>query len=226
LLIACLLPGSSLQGQPLTFNCNTPTLTIGRDGKVYLSSLSPANAGILLRLNRDGSERTACAVGGLVLNATANADGHMATAVAHFARYVSLYDPSFNLVGRMTKLSGAGGFSSPAHVEAGPSGDFYAADQYRDRIVRFGPDGVRTGNCLIPRQSPKASVETRDFRVCEKTKTLYVLTQGPPAVIRCFSFDGKDWKLSCQQLWKIEVPISWAEPHLGGGSGGFILCFW
>ena len=206
---------------PARFNCKIATLTVGRDGLAYLTSLTPTNAGLLLRVRCDGTDPILADATGMPLNATANADGVIATALVHFARNVTLFDRDFRLLGRFVKFSGAGGFSSPAHVEAGPSGDFYAADQYADRIVRFGPDGVRAGTYLIPREPAGPAGEIRDFRVCEKTKELYVLTQGPAGVIRCFSVDAPDWKVAARKLWSVESCVSWGEPHLGGGAGAF-----
>jgi len=204
--------------EPAMFNCKIATLTAGRDGKVYMTSLKPGNEGQLMRMKRDGTERECVTIGPLLFNATANAQGIIGVDCVHFSKRVMLLDKDFGTVGAMIKIEGST-FASPARVEAGPSGDFYALDDVADRIVRCHPDGVRCGTYLIPREPSNASGQLRDFRVCEKTKTLYVFNQT--AVIRCFSFDAPAWKVHCKKLWSVDSPVSWGEPHIGGGSGGF-----
>jgi len=225
---ACLCPADNARaaeppasGEPPAFNCQTATMTLGRDGKVYMTCLVPKEpGGFVMRLDLDGRERVGGVLTTQVFNATANAQGFMATSNPHFARKVTLWDPGFNVVGAMVKISGFT-FYAPIHVEAGPSGDFYAADNPADRIVRFTPDGMRVGTYAVPREPEGDSGVLRDFRVCEKHHTFYVLTSDPKRVIRCLSFDGPDWKITCRKLWSVETPVSWGERHLGGGSGGF-----
>jgi hypothetical protein len=204
--------------KPPKFNCNIATLTVGRDGKVYMTSLGPGNEGLVLRLDRDGTERECALIGPILLNATANAQGIMGVDCAHFSKRVMLLDRNFGLLGAMIKVEGFTG-ASPAHVEAGPSGDFYVLDDAADRIVRCRPDGVRCGTYLIPREPAGPAGQLRDFRVCEKTKTLYVYNQT--GTVRCLSFDSPEWKVRCKKLWSIASPVTWGEAHIGGGSGGF-----
>ena len=173
-----------------------------------------------LRVDLDGALQAGGVLTNSPYNATANAQGIMATSNTHFARKVTLWDANFNIVGAMVKINGWT-FRAPVHVEAGPSGDFYAADNFADRIVRFTPDGVRVGTYLVPREPDDASGEIRDFRVCERNKMLYVLTSAPGGKIRCLSFDGPEWKITCKKLWSIESGVGPGEPHIGGGSGNF-----
>ena len=203
------------------FDCKIATMTVGRDGKVYMTSLSPkAPGGFLLRVDLDGRQQVGGVVTNQMANASANAQGIVATANMHFARKVTLWDAGFHVVGAMVKISGWT-FRAPIHVEAGASGDFYAADNAADRIIRFTPDGMRVGTYHVPREPKGDRGEIRDFRVCEKRRTLYVLTSAPKGVIRCLSFEGAGWKITCRKLWSAESPVGWGEPHIGGGGGGF-----
>ena len=45
------------------------------------------------------------------------------------------------------------GWNAPGHVEAGESGDFYALDQHRDRIVRISSAGRVVREYALPRES-------------------------------------------------------------------------
>ena len=203
------------------FDCKIATMTVGRDGKVYMTSLSRgAPGGFLLRVDPRGGEQTGGVLTNQMANATANGQGIMATSNMHFARKVTLWDAGFHVVGAMVKISGWT-FRAPIHVEAGPSGDFYAVDNAADRVIRFTPGGVRVGTYRVPRDLADARGEIRDLRVCEKTRTLYVLTSAPGGVIRCLSFDGAGWKIRCRKLWSVKSPVGWGEPHIGGGGGGF-----
>ena len=216
-------PGT-FAGEPATapsaskFNCTIATLTVGRDGRVYMTSLGPGNEGQLLRIGRDGTEGELATIGPILYNATANAQGVIGVDCVHFSRRMMLLDRDFGLIGAMIKIEGFTN-ASPARVEAGPSGDFYVLDDVADRIVRCRPDGVRCGTYEILREPAGPAGQLRDFRVCEKTRTLYVHNQT--GAIRCFSFDSPDWKVRCKKLWSIVSPVSWGKPHIGGGSGGF-----
>ena len=212
--------GQTAPGQP-PFNSTNATLTVGSDGRVYMTSLGPGNEGYVLRLNRDGSDRVCAPVTYMTVNATANPDGTMGVAFMHFARNVTIYRPDFAPVGQFSKFCATEGLSTPIHVESAPSGDFYAADQYRDRILRFHPDGIRCGTYLVPREPDGPTGEIRDFRVCERTNAIYVLTQGPLGTIRCLLNDLPGWKSKCRKKWSIDSRISWGEPHIGGGTGAF-----
>src|SRR5436309_2580609 len=77
-----------------TFQPPSARLTVGRDGLVYLCS--GGSPSFVLRLRPDGSDK----VGGKVVyaagNATANRDGVLATANAHFNHKVTFYGRGFD----------------------------------------------------------------------------------------------------------------------------------
>ena len=169
-------------------------------------------------MNRDGSDRRTGPGFAAPRNVAANAVGMMAMAIPG---QLILSDPDFYVLWAMDKIySGfeSVGVAAPAHVEAG-TGDFYAADQYRDRIIRCNAFGKRLGFWNVPREPAGPTGEIRDFRVCENTGTLYVLTSD--SVIRCFDVSGKDWSINAKKLWSIPSGVVWGKTRDGGGSGGF-----
>jgi hypothetical protein len=205
---------ASGQEQKAVFKNEGAALRVGLDDKVYVSSGS-----LFLRCNRDGSEPVGAPSVASMSNATANPEGIIAAAYAHFGRNVTLYDSSFNVLGRFGRIADSG-FRSPAGVAAGPSGDFYALDQGRDQVVRFHPDGIRCGIFTVPREPAGPSGELARFRVCEKTRTIYVVDRAP--VIRCLGFDSPDWRVTCRKLWEVRVEGSLeAGSELFHGYGGF-----
>lgn len=212
--LLCLIPPSSGQAEKAVFRNESATLRAGQDGRIYLTSDT-----FLLSARRDGSDIMAAPPGAALVNATANPDGIIAIAHAHFAKNVTLHDGEFDLLGRFSRFADAG-FRSPGGVAAGPGGDFYALDQGRDRIVRFHPDGIRSGLYEIPRQRAGTAGELARFRVCEKTRTLYVVDRAP--AIRCLSIDGPEWKQPCRKLWEVPCEGSLeAGCELFWGYGGF-----
>jgi hypothetical protein len=205
---------SSGQAQKPTFHSDAATLRVGLDDRVYVSA-----EGLVLRCGRDGSDPAGAPAGGLIANATASPEGIIAVAHAHFSKDVTLYDGDFDVLGRFSRIADAG-FRSPGGVAAGLSGDFYALDQGRDCIVRFHPDGIRCGIYQIPREPDGPAGELVRFRVCEKTKTLYVVDRAP--VVRCLSMEGSEWKQTCRKLWEAgsEGALA-AGSSLYWGYGGF-----
>ena len=75
------------------FDGRSAVMTVGRDGRVYLSNQQ--SPGFVLRFGRDGSGKVGGTVVSAMGNATANAAGVIATANAHFAHAVNLYDAHF-----------------------------------------------------------------------------------------------------------------------------------
>ncbi len=162
------------------FDCTQAAMTVGFDGNVYL-----ANNGYLLRLSRDGKQK----FGGDVVqnglrNATANADGIIATANAHFQHSLNFYSSSINRLTGYDDFVFKDFYDVPDHVEAGVSGDFYSIDEHRQRIVRISPAGKLVK--VYPFKSNLA--KSRDFRVCEATQTFLML--GLDRLWRSLSFDG------------------------------------
>lgn len=192
------------------FQCSRATLAIGRDGLVYLANIDAGNDGFMLRLTLDGAEKVGGHAGWMVRNAVANANGVIATANAHFGRKVIFYNAQLKVIAEAGGFLGNDqvGWNAPAHVEAGASGDFYAADQHRDRIVRLGPAGKEIKAYRVPRQPEGNAGQIGEFRVCEKTESFLVLTRG--GSLRCVGFDGVD-------RWSLPVGVSWGEMGNAGG---------
>jgi outer membrane protein assembly factor BamB len=191
------------------FGCETARLTVGRDGLVYLCS--GGDHSFVLRLSPAGRTKLGSQVVSAAHNATANADGVLATANAHFAHQVTLYSRSFTQTGTATDflVSDQVGWDAPAHVEAGSSGDFFALDQHRDRIVRLSPAGKPLRAYPILRVPAGHPGVMQDFRVCEKAQAFYLLRRSGP--LACVGFDGKT-------RWTYDSGVTWGD---GANAGGF-----
>jgi outer membrane protein assembly factor BamB len=170
-------------------------LTVGRDGKAYLSNLGTTagrHFGFVLRLSRDGKDRFGTEVL-LAFNATANKDGLLATASPGPGGHrLALYGPSYRLRGGVDDFEHD---HNPGHVEAGTSRDFYGLDSHRRRVMRVSPAGKLVRAYALPDGSPKEARKRSytDFRVCEKTSAFYLVTHPDPhARIVCVGFDGKE----------------------------------
>ncbi len=203
-----------LQREHPAFHPAEARLTVGKDGKVYLASGGNATS-FILRLDRDGSNRFGGTGVYAMGNATANADGVVATANAHFAHKVTLYDQNLTLRTAVEDFlnNDTVGWSAPPHVEAGSSGDFYGLDHARDRIVRLDAAGKILRAYRIPRQPAGNQGRAWDFRVAEKAELFYILPQGGP--LYCVDFDGKiRWSFNA----KTDPGLRWGDR---GNAGGF-----
>jgi outer membrane protein assembly factor BamB len=190
-----------------SFRCDTARLAVGRDGKVYVCS--GGNNSFVLRMARDGSGKFGSLVEYAAQNATANADGIIATSNGHFAHKVTVYGPDFARRGSADEflVNDQVGWDAPIHVEAGAGGDFYAIDQHRDRILRISPAGKMLKAHPLPRRPAGDPGMMQDFRVCEKTQAFYILRRSGP--IACVGFDGAE-------RWTFAAGVSWGQPGAGG----------
>ena len=137
---------------------------------VYLS-----DSNFVLRVGRDGASKTPGVTGYAIGNVTANANGIIASANAHFQHSIKLWDHNFNglLENNDFLNSDTVGWQGPAHVEAGQSGDFYGLDQNRGRIVRISPTGKELQTYLYDPSILADRDRATDFRVCESTQKLF-----------------------------------------------------
>ncbi len=194
------------------FGVRQARLTVGQDGMVYLSAVG--TPGYILRLSRDGTDRFGGVAVYAIANATANADGVVASANGHFAHKVVIYDRQLHEQAAAADflVNDQVGWDAPGHIEAGPSGDFYVLDQHRDRIVRVNAAGKVLRAYPFARVPAGSEGLVRDFRVCEKTEAFYLFAAGGPA--RCVGFDSKP-------RWTADVHAHPSNPW--GVGGGFDL---
>ena len=193
------------------FNCKTARMTVGRDGLVYLTGTTNGK-GFCLRLARDGSAKLGGEVVYAIHNATANKDGLIATANAHFSHSLNLYDASFNKQHAQDDflVNDQVGWDAPLHVEAGSqSGEFFGLDQHRNRIVRVGVDGKVKAVYPVRAEHEEGWGQPQSFRVSEPLQSFFYLSKGH--WIRS-KFDGS-------VVWKSKLPVhfDWSS----GGHGGF-----
>ena len=170
------------------FDSRGAVMTVGRDGRVYLSNQQ--SPGFVLRFGRDGSDKVGGAVVYAMSNATSNTAGVVATANAHFAHAVNLYDANFKALASNAEflVSDAVGWDAPLGVEAGEtSGDFYGIDHHRNRVVRVDAQG-RTVTTYPIFADEKETKRYAGFRVCEKTQSFYWHIETH--TIRCSDLTG------------------------------------
>ncbi|MFM7290141.1 MAG: WD40 repeat domain-containing protein [Planctomycetia bacterium] len=175
------------------FNCAAAVMTVGRDGDVYLSS-EGKGGGYILRVSRDGTRKLGGDAIYSMANATANAEGVIASANSHFNHSVNLYDASFKHFAACGEflVNDTVQWDAPARVEAGASGDFYGLDQHRLRILRISPAGTIVRVHAFPSEA-----KAFDFRVCEATQTFYLRSRD--GMLRGVGFDG-------QVKWQQKIP--------------------
>ena len=193
-----------------SFNVSSARLTVGRDGMVYLCS--GGNNSFVLRVSRDGKDKLGGRIVYAAHNATANADGVIASANAHFAHKVALYGKELRDLASVGEflVSDQVGWDAPAHVEAGASGDFYGVDQHRDRILRISPTGKLLRAYPLPHEPAGGTGMVHDFRVNEKLETFHVLNNA--GAILCVGFDGK-------KRWELRPGVGGST--WGGTAGGW-----
>lgn len=190
------------------FRCENSRLNVGRDGNLYW--VSGGSESYLLRTKADGTEPLGGPVVYAARGCAANRDGITATANAHFAHAVNFYDARFNRVGTANEflVSDQVGYGAPSSVEAGASGDFYACDPYRDRILRLGPSGKVLRGYSFPRDPALKQRPIDEFRVCEKTESFVLLRVTGPLI--CQGFDG-------QVRWTLATSLYSGDGSLRGG---------
>ena len=187
------------------FRCSTAALVVGRDGNVYLSVNTDPSC--IVRIGRDGGNKFSGTIENhALMNATANAQGTVASAHAHLSTCVIFSDNNLKPIRQVKEFLASDqlGWDAPAAVEAGESGDFYAIDQHRDRILRLDTDGHLVRVYAIPPDAPGEKM--KGLRVCEKNEFFYLFCGNN--TLRCVGFDGKSrWKknFSLAGQWYITV---------------------
>jgi outer membrane protein assembly factor BamB len=192
------------------FKAATARLTVGRDGNIYLCNMIIGES-YVLRIAPDGSAKLGSLVESAAGNATANKDGIIAIPHSHFGRKVTIHDPNFKKTAEVGDFLGgdAVGWDAPARVEAGEvSGDFYAIDQHRDRIVRISPAGKVVKTYALP-PKPERTPGFNDFRVSETHERFYLAGINRPEIV-CVDFDG-------QQKWVTPFNLSGGSYQQSGG---------
>ena len=194
------------------------SLAVGRDGKVYLCN-GGAVGGYLMRINRDGSMKMdfSSPSFGSTTGAVVNANGIIAIGTAHFAASVALRKPDFSLYATVSGFTPANSYDAPSDVTVGASGDFYAIDPYvtnGQMIRRINAAGQTVATYNYP-----SEIITRGVRlkVCEATKTFYILQLNFAGNFYAVGFDGKiKWSKTLADTG-IYTPDIRGFEHLHGG---------
>ena len=180
-----------------SFSVPNSRMNLGLNGMVYLSS--GGNSSYVMRMTPEGKEKVGSGVTYAAGVAAANAQGIMAVNSGHFAHRITIYDANFRELLQYSDflVNDAVGFNSPSFVVAGESGDFYAADMNRHRILRINPAGKVVAAYEIQPIDGDPLRKFKEIRVCEKLQTFYLLPWKTitPEPIVCVGFDGKErWR--------------------------------
>jgi hypothetical protein len=167
------------------FDAATARLSVGRDGRVYLSSDR-----YLLSVAPDGQQKRGLAMSDALHMATAGADGTVATAISHFSHRVALWTRAFSPVGAVTDflVDDRVGWQSPSDVEAAPSGAFYGIDSNRNRVLRIEAPDRTTATYSLANLGESLVGKSPQLRVWEGGKRFFVLS--PIGTLRAIDFDG------------------------------------
>jgi len=172
------------------------SLTVGRDRYVYL-----ARGSYVLRLNADGTGKIGGKGGWANCASAVNSNGVIALASAHMSQSVRLLTPQFDELASIRDFYSNDQtlWLSPCDVQTGPSGNFYAMDQFRNRIVRIAANGKMLGTNSIASIGENFTGTTVRLRVVESLERFYVAT--PAGDIHAIGFDGR-------KIWTIKPGIS------------------
>jgi outer membrane protein assembly factor BamB len=191
------------------FDVARARLAVGRDGNVYLAN-GHGNGGRVLRVTPDGKRRSDGAVGYSTMAVAARKDGTVATAEAHFPHRTAFWGAGFAPLGHVPDflVSDTVQWNAPSDVAAGDSGDFYAVDQHRVRVLRVAPPDKLAEAYSLESTGEKSKGGSVGLRVDEKRK--HFVTAWSSGTVWASGFDGKP-------LWSIK-----ARP-VGETPGGFDL---
>ena len=196
LLVAVAMPARAVTLEKIIsrehpdYNNAGANLTMGRDGLAYLACKSRGYNGFGYRMTSDGGNKTPADTGPAGWgNVTANADGVIASANEHFTHSIRIYNKDFVSQAVYSDFPCDPTYDNPPHVEAGASGDFWAADDLRKRMVRISPAGALVKLYPYPdKVATPGGDRVNDFRVCEAKQLFYLHTYSNG--LSCVTFAG------------------------------------
>ena len=187
------------------FSLTTPYWNIGADGNVYLCNWDQAaNNSCIMRIGANGTPKyTTVLYTEAGCSVAANANGIIAVAHQHFAACVKLYDPELNLLATVTGFNSSN-FDAPADVEVGEqSGDFYALDQWNNRILRISGQSGSYGQIVATYAYAAQAATIYTFRVSEKNNLFYLYNgTNSSAILVAIDMTSltQQWSLSSNQI--------------------------
>ncbi|ADD44459.1 hypothetical protein [Stackebrandtia nassauensis] len=172
------------------FDVAEARLGLGLDGLVYLVYARTHPLGHLIRVDPSGNGLREAIVGTSCVAVAATADGTVAVAEVVGSARVTFWDKNLTAQGQVGDFLHDGGNTlAPSDVQAGPSGDFYAIDQYRLKVRRMSPRRGVVDTFGLERLNVVAGVnQPVGLRVDEERGRL--VTAWNSAVIWASDFDG------------------------------------
>jgi outer membrane protein assembly factor BamB len=181
-------------------------LAVGLDGNIYLAS-PHARGGYVLRVSPDGRVLGGGKVGYSLTAVAANRDGIVATAEAHFAHRTAFWAKDFSSLGHVPDflVNDTVQWNAPSDVCAGESGNFYAIDQHRLRILKVTPPDKLAAAISLEKLGVQSKGGNVGLRVDEKRRRFFLA--WPSGTVWAVGFDGKP-------LWNVKAHP--AGEHHGG----------
>ena len=180
-------------------------LAVGRDGHVFV-----INNQYVIRYNKDGSGKQGFRPSYAVWNVATDAKGEIAVACGHMDSSVHYLSPQLEerfVAGRGEFLDNDKvGWFAPCDIWSGPSGDVYAPDTHRARVIRLGPDGKKVAEYSFKDCGENYNYMAVRLRVAEPLQRFYI--SGQTGNIYAIGFDNKLlWTLKAElggqgQSWK------------------------
>ena len=190
------------------FLLTTPIMNVGEDGRVYLGNWDQGQGNsYTMHINTDGTGKLGSVLGTEAQSSVAaNANGIIATAHAHFAHCVNLYDSNFDLLASVNCFNGVN-YDAPADVEVGDqSGDFYALDQWSNRIVSLSGQSGSYGQIVATYAYPTPLTTIYRIRVSEKNNIVYLINpyyQGMPSTTPIVAYTLSTLSTTSTPLWSL-----------------------
>lgn len=178
-------------------NVTQARLGIGLDGNVYLARPN-GHGGYVLRLSPEGRVLGGGKVGYSLTAVAANRDGIVATSEAHFAHRTAFWEKDFTPLGHVPDflVNDKVQWNAPSDVCAGASGNFYAIDQHRSRILKITPPDRLVAAISMDRLGLESKGGNVGLRVDENRQRF--LLAWPGGTIWAIGFDGTP-------LWNINA---------------------
>ncbi|HYE06759.1 MAG TPA: hypothetical protein VEL07_14675, partial [Planctomycetota bacterium] len=177
-----------ISNEPAGIDIAAATLSGGHDGHLYLHQPGQTT---IIRIASDGSRRAYTARSPALTAVAAGPDGSIATAHAHFQHRVDVHDAELVPRGGCADFlnDDQAGWISPCDVQAGRSGDFYAPDNARGRVLRLGPAGAVVATIPLDVLGTAWRADSVRLRVWEGGSLLYI-AEDRSGILSAVRFDG------------------------------------
>ena len=205
------------------FSLTAMAMNVGEDGNVYVGNPAGGSS-YIMRVSPTGTPKAGSVLNTEALSSVAaNSNGIIATAHAHFAHCVNIYNSSFTLLASVSSFNGSN-YDAPADVEVGDqSGNFYALDQWNNRILEISGQSGSYGQVLATLYYPTPPATIDNFRVSEKNNIVYLLNgyvNGMPSSTPIVAYTLSTLSSTSTALWSLSDSQTAVRVYSGDLIGG------